>query len=117
MYSGKLQNLKKIKNEWLISFPFNTNQVVPSNKVVPFIVECTYQNALHMSKKICNFKKQLSVKYELSLQGKKWNCLMYTLFKSGKFSSFTFKVYQYRRILPENESNITPQNVNRGETI
>ena len=44
---------------------------------------------------------------------------MYTLSKTEKFPTFTFifRVFQYRRILPENESDFKPRNFNRKETI
>lgn len=49
--------------------------------------------------------------------GKK-NCLMYSLSKIGNFPTFTFifRVLQYRRISPENQSYIPPRNFSRRGT-
>lgn len=46
------------------------------------------------------------------------NCLMYSLSKIGNFPTFTFifRVLQYRRNSPENQSYIPPRNFNRRGT-
>lgn len=89
--------------------------------------ECTYtysdisnKNVWDMSeKRIYIFLKQVS-KFSYSLKERiEINCLMYTFYKTVKFSTFIFifRVLQYRGILPENKYDLTLRTVYRIETI
>lgn len=52
-------------------------------------------------------------------QGRNWNFVMYNLFKSEQFPTYTitFRTCQCRDILPEKDSDFTPRTFNRRETI
>lgn len=60
-----------------------------------------------------------SVTFELSFDGKRLNCLIYTLSKTDipwVYFYFKTRVFQNRGVLPENESNFTPRNFNKRDT-